>query len=216
LALYPDDIYSLELTAVIALLEGNVNEAVTVYSKIVEHNPNSINLSNFASALIAKGRYAEAATYYQRAIKLDDENAVLWQNLGDSLELEGHAEEAALAYQKAIEFSTSLAGVEDYIARAKSYAHLGKTTDAIKVLKLAEPKFSTVAELRYAAATVHTLSNNLTAAVVEAESAIKGGMGAIWFSLPWFTSLCGHEEFRAAAIDDNGPICSAMLAEHVE
>jgi len=216
LALYPNNTFSLELKAVIALMEGDIEEALGIYPQIVESSPSSTNLSNYASALMVKHRYDEAILYNRQAIELNHSNPVLWLNLGDSLKLADRTKQAVLAYQQAVELSSELSDVEDYIARAQAYAHLGKTTDAIKILKLAEPQFTSFAELKYAAATVHSLSHNISAAVVEAESALREGKGAIWFNLPWFAPLCDHREFRVVANENDDSICLTKSVEHVE
>jgi tetratricopeptide (TPR) repeat protein len=58
----------------------------------------------------------KAIEYYQKAIKLSPENAVLYENLGMAYEQKQMLEEAEHAYIKAIEIEKATAGIEPYNA----------------------------------------------------------------------------------------------------
>ena len=83
-----------------------------------------------------------------------------------------------------------LDGANNYYFRAQAQAHLGDYNQAIRTLRLAEQSFPATPESAYAAALVHTLAGNVNAAVVEAQNAVDGGIGTVWFRLQWFNELC--------------------------
>jgi serine/threonine-protein kinase len=85
---------------------------------------------------------------------------------------------------------------QQYSNLAQAYAHLGKYQKAVKTLKIANEKFSSVAELDYAASIVNTLASNYIAAIVDINDAVENGKAPIWFSFEWFTPLCEYQEFQ--------------------
>ena len=208
LKLSPKHLYSMDLSGAIAFSEGDVDQAVEIYSKLVEVNATSANLSNFGLALALNGDLKSAIDTHSRAKKMNPESPVLALNLADSYDLNGDKALAEASYQRVLSLTVFPTSAQDYSIRAQAQSHLGMHNEAIKTLRLAQDKYPSVAELDYAAAIVHTLAGNVQAAIVEVESAIKTGTGVIWFRFEWFRNLCDQPLFKQITTEDSNSICS--------
>ena len=208
LALFPTHAYSQNLKTAIALVEGDLPTAITAYEVMVSANPDSENLSNYGVALALNGDYKRAIEIQRQAIELNPNVVRSHVNLADFYKLSGDLPIAKISYQRALQLTEALSSARDYTYRAQAQAHLGQYAAAIKTLRSAESKFSSITDLFYTAAIVHTLSGNNSAAVVEVESARNSGTGAIWFQFPWFKSLCADSNFSKLIEMPNGSICS--------
>jgi tetratricopeptide (TPR) repeat protein len=60
---------------------------------------------NKGTSLFSLGKYKEAITCYDEAIRLDPKNSIAWSNKGDSLKKLGRYEEAEQCFAKAKELS---------------------------------------------------------------------------------------------------------------
>lgn len=103
-ALRPDDARAWNALGGALLANSEPDEAAPAFERSVRISPSLGALSNLGTLQYNAGRYAEAASLYRRAAKLDPENAIIWGNLGDALSAQpGKAAEADDAYRRAID-----------------------------------------------------------------------------------------------------------------
>ncbi|RBP51278.1 serine/threonine-protein kinase [Arenicella xantha] len=195
LELVPQDIDALNLIAAIELTNGNLDDAARLYRELVVQSPDSYGYLNLGVTLMLQGQFDESIHYIQMATDLNPGNPEYQLNLADAHLLAGQLQAANKAYQRVIDNTATLDGATQFYFRAQAQAHLGDFNQAIKTLRLAEQTYSATPESAYAAALVHALAGNNSAAIVETENAINGGIGAVWFHLSWFNRLCDSELF---------------------
>ena len=208
LSLYPNHLYSLNLSAAIALSRGHLGSAVKTYQRIVEENPSSDSLSNYGVALALSGDFDSAIDKHLQAIEKNPNNPTYRLNLADAYDLSGKKDMATQSYQAVLEQIEQPSTAQEYSNLAQAQAHLGKSNQSIKTLNTAGELFPSASELDYAAAIVHTLAGNENAAIVEVQNAIESGTGAIWFQVGWFKPLCNYPQFSAAVNIEGTHFCS--------
>jgi tetratricopeptide (TPR) repeat protein len=100
----PDDARAWNALGGALLANSEPDKAATAFERSIQLGPSLGALSNLGTLQYNAGRYAEAASLYRRAAKLDPDNAIIWGNLGDALSAQpGRAGEAGGAYRRAIE-----------------------------------------------------------------------------------------------------------------
>ena len=209
LELKPNDIESLGLVSAIALTKGKLKQAISSYQSLVENEPNSHNLSNLGLAYMLDGSFELAIQTFTKAKALNPDHIQMIISLADSYILSGKINLAKQLYQQIVEQTKENKDATSYNFRAQAFAHLGQYNLAIKTLKEAERLFDSNAELDYSAAIVHTLAGNHSAAIVDIENAISNGMGAIWFHLNWFKTLCSYPLFNTLTKLDTKEYCQS-------
>ena len=190
LALNPSHLFSQDLSATIALLTGDLDEAVRAYKAIVQLNGNSESFSSLGLALDLQGNHKDAQDNHRRATVLNPNNPNFWLNLADSNLLQGDKAAARNNYKKALELSSDLSDLTDRAVQMQALAHLDQHPAAIRLLRETEQQYDSLLGLNHAAAIVHVLAGNSAAALIEVEEAIDNGTSVVWFRYPWFKPLC--------------------------
>lgn len=91
------------------LREGKLEDAVAIYQKAIDQNPNFyLSHHNLGEVLWKFGRLEEAATAFQKAIELKPSAAWSYFNLAQVLEQLGREDEAIASYEKASELNPQL------------------------------------------------------------------------------------------------------------
>ncbi len=91
------------------LRDGKLEDAVVIYQKAIDQNPEFyLSHHNLGEVLWKLGRLEEAAKAFQKAVELKPSAAWSYFNLGQVLEQLGRKEEALTLYQKASEFNPQL------------------------------------------------------------------------------------------------------------
>ena len=91
-----------------------------------------------------KGKYKEAAEYYQKAVAIDEGYAEAYSNLGYAYRKLGEFDKAIISYKQAIELKPDLAEAHEYIGEA--YAEMGEFDRAEKHLTILKEQGSDEAE----------------------------------------------------------------------
>jgi len=91
-----------------------------------------------------KGKYKEAAEYYQKAVAIDEGYAEAHSNLGYAYRKQGEFDKAIVSYKHAIELKPDLAEAHEYIGEA--YAEMGEFLRAEKHLTILKKLGSDEAE----------------------------------------------------------------------
>jgi serine/threonine protein kinase/tetratricopeptide (TPR) repeat protein len=107
ITLAPDSFTGYSNLGAVRVLQGKYDEAVPLLERSLTIRPTADAYSNLGTAYFQMRRYAESAASFERAVKLDQRNYVLWGNLGDAYYwTPGKRPEAAGAYGNAIALGT--------------------------------------------------------------------------------------------------------------
>jgi uncharacterized protein HemY len=85
---------------------------------------------------LSEGALEKAAVELKMALKLDGQEACVWQRLGELYYLEGKWREAARAFESAADLAPREAAIHAELGR--TYPHLERCSQAIEELHLAE------------------------------------------------------------------------------
>lgn len=120
-------------------LQEKYSDAQSAWKKSLELHPTSTAASNLALHPFFEGRYAEAATLFERAVRIDDRDYRVWRNLADaSYWTPGGRRRAAEAYQRAATLAEKERGLNPADPRvfadlADCYAFLNEPAKAREV-----------------------------------------------------------------------------------
>ena len=102
-SLAPDSFIGFYNLGGVRALQGKYAEAIPFFERSLNIRPTANALSNLGTVHFQMQRYAESATDFEKAIKLDSKSYELWGNLGDAYYwAPGRRAEAAGAYSTAI------------------------------------------------------------------------------------------------------------------
>ncbi|HEX3131317.1 MAG TPA: tetratricopeptide repeat protein, partial [Thermoanaerobaculia bacterium] len=195
----PGNFAGLSLLAQIEVSAGNFQRAIDLYDGLVRRSPGLTNLSNLGLAYFFQGRYAEAAEAYRRALELQPNHPQLVLNMADTDLLLGRKAEAEKLYRQSLDLIAAdpAAGDPQFLTnKAQALAHLGQGREAVAALQEALRLAPDEGPVAYEASLVYALLGEEDSALVNAERAVRKGIGERWFSLPWFASLGKRAEFR--------------------
>lgn len=98
------------------LRDGKLEDAVAIYQKAIDQNPNFyLSHHNLGEVLWKFGRLEEAATAFQKAIELKPSAAWSYFNLAQVLEQLGRKEESIASYEKASELNPQLVSLRQQL-----------------------------------------------------------------------------------------------------
>jgi len=110
---------------------GRIDEAVTLYKRILTLKPGSADAhNNLGSALEALDRIDEAVVHFQRALVLDAGHATAHNNLGVALVKQGRIDEAVAHYERALILKPDYAAAHNNLGVALEKQ--GKIDEALK------------------------------------------------------------------------------------
>ncbi|KAF7800323.1 hypothetical protein EIP86_011573 [Pleurotus ostreatoroseus] len=82
---------------------GNLEHALSAYENALRHNPMSLSgLTQVAGIARIKENYPKAIEYFQRVIKIDQNNGEVWSALGHCYLMQDDLQQAYAAYQQAL------------------------------------------------------------------------------------------------------------------
>jgi eukaryotic-like serine/threonine-protein kinase len=159
--------------------------------------------SNLGTAYFARGRFADAVSSYEQAVKLNDHIYDAWGNLGDAYYWAPHLrEKAAGAYRQAValalkerEVNPRDASLLGYIAQY--YAMLGEKAPAMDYIRQALRLNPKGAETALSAATVYNQFGDSNSAVNMLKRAMQGGISPSTVRTdPEFSNLVAESRLR--------------------
>lgn len=99
--------------------EGNLEKASELYHKILEENPNNVDVLYLLGILEAqRGNFKEALSLTERALELNPGSTSLYNSLGNILGQLGRLEEACLQYEKALQLNPNSVLAHNNLANA--------------------------------------------------------------------------------------------------
>lgn len=122
---------------------GNLARAEQIYRQIVAAAPDALHYADLAIVLETQGKYEEAATTYQEAIRRDAKAARPHYNLGNLLRDRGKTDEAIARYQQAIALNPRYADAHNNLGRL--LVEKGRAEDSLSHFRqaiAANPRFS--------------------------------------------------------------------------
>ncbi len=130
LELLPDNSMLLTNLGAIALLKGDISNAVQFIGKSLRINPNEPYAhNNYGNALRLLKRYDEAVTSFNRAIKLKPDYADAYSNRGNALKDLKQYKEAVVSFDRAIELQPDFA--DAYSNRGNALKDMKQLDEAV-------------------------------------------------------------------------------------
>ncbi|WP_175413359.1 tetratricopeptide repeat protein [Methanosarcina mazei] len=141
---YENDGSILFYIATCCLSEGELNESLEYFNRLLELNPQYSDAWNNKGVTLSElGRYEEAIEAYNKTVELNPKDSVAWYNKGTALYESSHYEEAIETYDKAIEINPQYSNA--WYNKGVALSELGRYDEAMKAYDKAieiNPQFS--------------------------------------------------------------------------
>lgn len=187
---YNDNVSITSLLAFSLLHSGKLNKSINLYKKLVTITGKSKDKNHLALGLMLAQKYSLAHGLFEDLCSLNTQNSMYCLNYADNLWLLGDKKQSLIEYQKIIETHSLSNDGYTLLDVAQAYAHLDKPALAVKALYAAKDAKVSAKDFYFTSALVNTIVGDYTSAAVSVQSALELGYGVVWFSLPWFNSLC--------------------------
>jgi Flp pilus assembly protein TadD len=184
------------------LFLGKDNEAISALQQSIKIRPTANAYSNLGTAMFRGRRFAEAASSYREALKLEDNNYQLWGNLADAYFFNGQHDEAIKTYQKELGLMLEQLRVNPNNAVllgdvAACYGQLGKPADALQNLDKSLQLGHSDKDLLFNAAVVYNELGNTGVALEWLQKAISAGYSrSVVRTAPIFDNLHDNARFQ--------------------
>jgi tetratricopeptide (TPR) repeat protein len=203
-ALAPDNRLGYSNLGAFSIEQGRYRDAISWFQRSIAISPTYEAYSNLATALFYLRRFDEAASNYERAIRLDENNYDLWGNLGDAhyWASAGH-KGAAEAYRKALALAEKKLQVNPRDAQVQRdlalyHAMLFERVPALSRLQEALRLAPRDPETLLKAALVHNQLGEEEEALSWLQKAVSAGYSpALIRDNPVFSSLTVSQSFQA-------------------
>ncbi len=196
----PGNVRGLETLAQIELLDGDPARSVELYADLARRTGSAEHWSNLGTALLLLKRHDDAERVFRRALSAAPGNPLIELNLADSLWLLGRRDEAARVYRRLAERvgdEEMVSNWQLHSAKAQALAHLGERERAVESVQTVLRLTPDHPQAAFEAALVYTLVGDRSSALLYIEKAVRGGVGARWFSFSWFDPLRQDPSFTA-------------------
>ncbi len=173
------------------LMSGKPEQAEALFLQIVAMAPEAQNLTNLATSQLLLHRYEEALMNFDRAYSMGSRSPLGMLNMADCHLLLGHQNRAQEGYNRALAAQPKnrplLAG--ELEIRAQALAQLGRNDEALQAIQEALSLDADSPYVLYAAALVYSIVDKPDEARRYNRAALKAGINAQWFDLPWFAGI---------------------------
>jgi serine/threonine-protein kinase len=209
-SLVPDSFVGYANLGSTRILQGRYAEAIEPLQKSLKIRKTGDATSNLATAYFQSKRYANAASMFEQATTLDEQNYELWGNLGDAYYWAPEMRDrAASAYRKALELGEEQRKVNPRDAHMLSYlaeyhAMLGEKKKAQLRIGEAEKLAPRDPEVLFLAAMVYVQAGDQKKSLDKLERAVAAGYPAATVrDTPNFSVLQNDPRFRALILQEN-------------
>ncbi|MEC4725743.1 protein kinase [Shewanella sp. D64] len=196
LSINPKHYFANQLLADISLIEGDLEQAIALYRPLVATNHQSIDFSNLGLSYALSGQYQQALQMAQLAVDTSPNHPNWILNLADIQLILGKTNQAHVHYQQVLNLNQGLETRSARLQRAQAYVHIGEHRAAIKALNQLKKISTNDGEVFFVAALIYTRIGEHISALSQVEEALNSNIGAAWFNLPWFDSLCEIPKFN--------------------
>jgi tetratricopeptide (TPR) repeat protein/predicted Ser/Thr protein kinase len=209
-SLAPDSFFGFTNLGITRIQQGRYAEAIEPLQKSLKIRKTGDATSNLAMAYFQSKRYADAASTFEQATTLDEQNYEIWGNLGDAYYwAPGMRERASGAYRKALELGEEQRRINPRDAHMLSYlaeyhAMLGEKQKAQLRIGEAEKLAPRDPEVLYYAAMVYVQAGDQKRSLDKLERAVAAGYSAATVrDTPNFMVLENDPRFRALISQEN-------------
>ncbi len=204
IALAPDSIRGYYDLGAMYIYQGRYADAISMFQRSIAIRPTAGAYSNLGSAYFYLRRYYEADSAYGEALKLSQNNYVLWWNVGEGYYwTPGKRADSAQYYRQAISRAKESLQVnprDAYVLGVLAYCHamLGERKPALDYLQEGLTLAPEDSEIRFKAALVYTQFGELTQALDWLKKALVAGFSAtVVRDTPNFDALRSDPRFKA-------------------
>jgi tetratricopeptide (TPR) repeat protein len=182
------------------LFLGRDNDAISALQQSIKIRPTANAYSNLGTALFRVRRFADAASNYREAVKLEDHTYQLWGNLGDAYFFNGQRQEGLKSYEKELELALDRLKVNPHDAVllgdvATCYAQLSNREQALQTLDQSLQFGHGDKDLLFNAAVVYNELGDTGVALEWLQKAISAGYSrSVVRAAPIFDNL--HDNIR--------------------
>jgi eukaryotic-like serine/threonine-protein kinase len=179
--LTPDNYFVLNNLAGVYMMLDRDEDAATALQRSLEIKPAADNFSNLGTLRFSQGRYIDAVAAFEKAVKLNANNYLVWGNLGDAYRwAPGQRAKAGAAYQNAIRLIREeiAAKPDDLETRSTLALYLAKSGDkegALAEIKNVDSASKKTAAVLLDSAVVHELCGERDTALSTLSAALKAG-----------------------------------------
>jgi serine/threonine-protein kinase len=203
IALAPDSIRGYYDLGATYNSQGRYAEAIGMLQHSIAIGPTANAYSNLGNAYFYLRRYGEASVAYEQAVKLNQNDYMLWWNLADGYYwAPGKRAQSAQAYRQAISLANEALRLNSRDAYAIGvlalcYAMLGERKSALGYLQTGLKLAPEDSEMRFKAALVYNQFGDITQTLGWLKKAIAAGLSAaVVRDTPNFDSLRSDRSFQ--------------------
>jgi tetratricopeptide (TPR) repeat protein len=180
-------------------------EAIAVYRRVVENNPNNVRIWHLLGNLYSDlGQYEEAIDCLKRTIELDSGKYTYYYHLGLTLAIARRYPEAIQAFEKTIDLAPQ--HILAHCSLAGCYRRIGNETEARKHIEIARPKLTQ--EKAYNRACFESISGNSDQAIELLQIALDTDKTPVEWLLrdPDLDFIREDPRFQAMVAELNAPV----------
>ncbi len=181
--------------------ESRFTEAVYYFSEVLETIESASVYLTKGNALFFLSRKDEAIAAYEKALKINPDNAKAWNNKGVALDDLGRKDEAMAAYEKALEIKPGHA--ESWNNKGAALSALGRKDEAIAAFEKALEIKPDYADAWHGKGSVLSALDRKDEAIVAYEKAleIKPDYADVWYNKGNDLSTLGRKNEAIAAYE---------------
>jgi serine/threonine-protein kinase len=201
--LTPDNVSVLQSLSGAQYMAGHADEAASTLQQALAIRPTGPIYTNLANIRFFQGRYADATDAFEKAVKLNATNSLVWGNLGDAYRwAPGRAASAPDAYKRAIQLLDEqlVSKPADPNLRTRRALYVSKMGDAragIEELRSLPGTQALTPQMLVRVATVHELAGNRAGALDALARALKAGYPPREIAVdPEFIGLRSDERYQ--------------------
>jgi serine/threonine protein kinase/tetratricopeptide (TPR) repeat protein len=198
LEIFPSNLTILSSFAAVEALHGDPVRAEEALLKIIERSPRSHEYRWLGDTHELLGRYTDAVIDYNEALKIAPDDGLAMFHLATA-EFDLGEPQAATHFKKALELldkNPYLQPSELNVMKAHCLADLGRSQEAIQILRSTLPGNSDDPYIPLMAAQVFTTAGDYTAGLEMVKRALAGKIGLAWFKLRVFSPLSKDPRFQ--------------------
>nr|WP_279545388.1 serine/threonine-protein kinase [Pseudoteredinibacter isoporae] len=193
LALNPKDIHAGLTLATFYMTSGDLDKAERMFLRLEEKSQISSTFDNLGLLYMLRRNYKRAEEYFIKTSKITNDLRSWPLNLADAYALQGETEKARKYYLMVIDKLGDSMRSDQLGSTSQAYIHIGESKKALAALKKAKEIAPDNSDIVYAEAIIYAKLEDYPSALIAIERSISLGLGAIWYSLPWFDVLCKHQ-----------------------
>ncbi|MBY6210315.1 protein kinase [Microbulbifer agarilyticus] len=190
---HPSHWSSLALLGGIYLEQGDFASAEQEISKIPVTERTWRTTSNLANAYFLQKKYEEALESSREVLILVPNDNPTKGLIAETLIMLNRIDDAKEVYNDLYIATQDSTDLESLIYKALSLANLGRNSEALAIIHTLIVEAPEDTYIKYAASQVYSLAGEFRSADLFAQQLVNQGMGADWFQLPAFQSLCSQE-----------------------